>query len=249
MRALLFELTSEFGMLKRPDIRSGKGRHFTYNHIHKVAVLGIIGAVCGYEGYNIHSLRRRLGEEVTYFPEFYDKLKSLKVGIVPNVEYDSFTKDESNFTDTTNFSNSDGTLMVKEQWLRNPSWTIYILLDGSAEEDVENRIIDKFTNKKAVFIPYIGKNDHPATISEVVVSDLSIASSGKIDSLFELAEGIEEDILEQEDEMDYFLKEQLPVKLSKENGNYVHSQMAYTDAEINVERYVCGETGKQVMFV
>lgn len=53
-----------------------------------------------------------------------------------------------------------GNLIVKEQWLENPSWEIYILLDNEEAEKLSKAMI----NKNYVYIPYLGKNDHMADI-------------------------------------------------------------------------------------
>jgi CRISPR-associated protein Cas5h len=49
MKALSFNLSGNFAHFKKPDVNSYA--YFTYSHIHKVALLGIIGAILGLEGY------------------------------------------------------------------------------------------------------------------------------------------------------------------------------------------------------
>ena len=74
MKILKFRLWGETAFFKKPDVNTYL--YFTYSNIHKVALLGIFGAILGYRGYN-----QRTNEED--FPEFYQRLKTLKVGIEP----------------------------------------------------------------------------------------------------------------------------------------------------------------------
>lgn len=46
-----------------------------------------------------------------------------------------------------------GNLIVKEQWLENPIWDIYIMLDCEEAE----KIASALENKQCIFIPYLGK--------------------------------------------------------------------------------------------
>lgn len=66
MRALKFTLSGKNAFFKKPEVNAYF--YFTYGQIHRVALLGILGAIVGYKGY---------GCTGTY-PEFYEKLKDLK---------------------------------------------------------------------------------------------------------------------------------------------------------------------------
>ena len=66
--------------------------------------------------------------------------------------------------------------------LENPIWQIMILDDGSSEY---RQIKDYLENGKAVFVPYLGKNDHFADIKEVKSIELeSHILEDRIHSLF-----------------------------------------------------------------
>ena len=67
MRALKFTLSGKNAFFKKPEVNAYF--YFTYGQIHRVALLGILGAIVGYKGY---------GCTGTY-PEFYEKLKDLNV--------------------------------------------------------------------------------------------------------------------------------------------------------------------------
>jgi CRISPR-associated protein Cas5h len=49
-------------------------------------------------------------------------------------------------------------LIVHEQTLINPTYTVYVLLDDA--EPLEAKLLELLANGKGEFIPYFGKNDH-----------------------------------------------------------------------------------------
>jgi CRISPR-associated protein Cas5h len=120
LKAIKFTLSGETAHFKIPEVNS---INLTYSHIHKVAVLGILGNMIWLGG------RRNKSKDQLY-PEFYDKLKDLQISIVPRKKV--FGKAIKEFTNTTGFANKidakqGTTLMVREQILIKPSWDIYII--------------------------------------------------------------------------------------------------------------------------
>ena len=121
--------------------------YFTYNNIHKPALLGMLGAILGYGGYSQQK------EEDTY-PEYYQRLNEIKVSIVPvNNNYGVFSKKIQVFNNSVGYASFEdgGNLVVREQWLENPCWYIYILDDGSQEY---NKLKEFLLEGKAFYIPY-----------------------------------------------------------------------------------------------
>ena len=117
-----------------------------------------------------------------------------------------------------------GNLIVKEQWLEDPKWDIYILLKG----EIENQIKDNMLNYNFAFVPYLGKNDHMATIENIeVVKDINnINNPKKIDSLYikdYFAFKNTEYNFDEEDKVEdtWKYEEMLPVLLEKNTNMYV----------------------------
>ena len=50
LKTIKFKLSGKFAHFKKPDVNSNV--YFTYSHIHKVALLGIFGAILRLDGYN-----------------------------------------------------------------------------------------------------------------------------------------------------------------------------------------------------
>ncbi len=144
-KLISFTIKSEFGMFKKPDINDKI--FITYNIIHKPYLLGILGAIMGYAGHNQNSDKSKM-------PEYYEKLKDIRVAISPGDKNGGiFKKEFIIFNNTTNGSIAN----ITEQTLINPAYKIYLELDDGNEE--HKKLIDSLENNKAVYLPYMGKNE------------------------------------------------------------------------------------------
>lgn len=233
MDVLKFELGGKTAFFKKPDVNSVL--YFTYGNIHKIALLGIFGAILGYDGYN--KFKYNLDNIKNYnkdYPEFYDKLKDIKIGIEVLNDKAFIPKKVQVFNNSVGYASQEmgGNLIVKEQWLENPKWCVYLILDN----EEANKICDSIVNNKTVFQPYLGKNDHFAEISEVEVfhNVHKIEKINKVHSLcpnkcIEFAIEFEEDESE-EDPFKY--SERLPVALTKETNMYQLESFVYSNMEV-----------------
>ncbi|MEA3490534.1 MAG: type I-B CRISPR-associated protein Cas5 [Campylobacterota bacterium] len=144
-KLISFTIKSEFGMFKKPDINDKI--FVSYNIIHKPYLLGIFGAIMGYDGHNQNRDKSKM-------PEYYDKLKDIRLAIAPSSENGGiFKKEFIIFNNTTNGSISN----ITEQTLVNPAYRIYLELDDENEE--HQKLIDYLKNHRAVYPPYMGKNE------------------------------------------------------------------------------------------
>lgn len=225
MKIIKFKLSGKTAFFKKPEVNTYL--YFSYSQIHKVALLGILGAVQGYKGYN------QMDKEDDY-PEFYSKLRDLKIAIEPLNKEGFIVKKIQYFNNSVGYASKEagGNLIVKEQWLENPAWNIYIKLDS----EEANKISDSLINKKTVYVPYLGKNDHIADISEVeLLEGTSVQEvSTRINSLL-LSNNVKISVDEEEDENDevkFKYEEYLPTGLSKETNQYILEKMIYTNMNI-----------------
>ncbi|MCU7667769.1 type I-B CRISPR-associated protein Cas5b [Bacillus thuringiensis] len=247
MKGIAFELKGDFAFFKKPDVN--QENYFTYSHIHKVALTGILGAIIGLDGYS-QTKRNNSGEE-RIFPEFYQKLKDLRISIVPHGDRGYFSRKIQTFTNTTGFANKRSNLIVKEQWLENPHWTIYLLPSDEMEEGLFDTLADYLINKKAEFIPYLGKNDHYASIINPRWVNISeVGEVSYIQSLFPLSEEIEfdneEDTFDEED--DFFFRENMPTSLQEQTILYNLEPLVYTNMYMeNIEFEHMYETEDKVL--
>lgn len=238
MEAISFEISGKTAIFKKPDVNSYS--YFTYNNIHKPALLGILGAIIGLDGYTklYDSNRKAKEEKIGYndgFPDYYEKLKDLKVSIVPLAKNGYFSKKIQTFNNSVGYASFEqgGNLIVREQWLENPKWQI-IILENETEE--YKKIKEYLLNKKAVYIPYLGKNDHFANIDFVKEINLEISKDfKKIDSIFI------EDHFEIEDSagrriLPFIFRETSPVSLQKDFHFYEYENMIFTNQNLNLKK-------------
>ncbi|MBS7530265.1 type I-B CRISPR-associated protein Cas5 [Hazenella sp. IB182353] len=164
-QAVAFELSGETAFFKKPDVNANV--YFTYSHIPRIALLGLLGAISGYGGYiqQSQSIADEGETEHNRYPEFYQKLHSLRISIVPQGKRGYFPRKIQVFNNGVGYASKEegNNLIIKEQWLEKPHWTIYIENDQS---EVYQKLEDLLCNRQAVFMPYLGKNDHPARIEQ-----------------------------------------------------------------------------------
>jgi len=248
MKIVKFTISGRSAFFKQPDVNTYQ--YFTYGNIHKVAILGILGAIIGYGGYG----QMKKGDEN---PEFYNRLSSLKIGVVPEKKSKGYwLKKLYSFNNSVGYASKEtgGNLIVKQQWIENPSWDIYILLDNVEAEKIKNQL----AQHKCVFIPYLGSNDHPADIKDVEVLEAIPVEEkkGKLDSFFleQGAELLPIDVDEDADEsaeIDQLFEYQefLPVGLEVGTNLYQMRKVKLTNMKV---RYCIDNIfkvdGKTIMF-
>lgn len=246
MKILKFTLSGKSAFFKKPDVNSNL--YFTYGNIHKIALMGLFGAVLGYGGYNSMNMKNILNKNKeknspnTDFPEFYEKLQNLKISIAPNSEKGFISKKVQVFNNSVGYASKEqgGNLIVKEQWLENPSWDIYLMIKDEESEKLSKYIIEH----KAIYTPYLGKNDHCADISKVEIFDenqFEIQKEVKnIDCLylkndFELSmeEDEEWDFSDDDIKETFKYEEKLPISLEKNTNMYILKNFVYTNMNVN----------------
>ncbi|HHV08850.1 MAG TPA: CRISPR-associated protein Cas5 [Clostridiales bacterium] len=263
MKALKFTLKGKTAFFKKPDVNSYF--YFTYGHIHKIALMGVLGAIMGYGGYN-----QQARDENKVFPEFYEKLMHIRVSIVPKLQKQDgqscngqekgilsvaparnavqrgyFNKKIQNFNNTVGYANADGNLIVSEQWLEDPCWDIYLLQQGEVEEAIAKWILDS----KAIFIPYLGKNDHPADIEGAELVELQAADLKEpfhMESLYlkdyfkAYTDTVDDGWVDfrNEEQRSYKYEERLPIALEETTNQYITTPFVFTNGKV-VLKEIC----------
>ncbi|MEF2966295.1 type I-B CRISPR-associated protein Cas5b [Paenibacillus sp. M1] len=243
MRAIRFELRGETAFFKKPDVNSYA--YFTYSHIHKIALFGLLGAIIGLGGYaqqyeknNASSASKKSsGPSLAIYPEFYEVLRYAWVSIVPHGDRGYFAKKIQIFNNTVGYASNEegGVLNVREQWLEHPHWTIYIADHNGLPPGLFDKLADYLLHSKAEYMPYLGKNDHPASITRTAVINLDKPQDKPqfIDSLRagHIASETYGEIKNRQ--MQSYFKEYLPVALNEVNNGYILEQLVFTNHEID----------------
>jgi CRISPR-associated protein Cas5h len=247
MKAVSFRLSGKTACFRKPDVN--QYAYFTYNNIHKPALLGILGSVLGLAGHIQLSNENRRIEEVNKtikkkadkkplndgYPEFYEKLKDFKISITPLAPYGYFSKKIQVFNNSVGYASKEmgGNLIVREQWIEEPQWQIMILED---ESDEYRKLKEYLLSRKSVFVPYLGKNDHPANIDEVEaiheLQDTLFDIDGEyyIDSLFIKAKG-SFGMHRESDDAPFMFQEVSPMRLQKQYHFYEYETLIFTNYE------------------
>ncbi|MDO5337099.1 MAG: type I-B CRISPR-associated protein Cas5b [Eubacteriales bacterium] len=260
MEILRFTLSGKNACFRKPEVNSYG--YFSYGNIHKVALLGLFGAVLGYNGYNQmqdFAKTKKKTELTQSYPEFYEKLKNVKLSILPEKEGKGFiSKKIQIFNNSVGYASKEqgGNLVVKEQWLENPCWEICVLIDSEEAEKIREAIC----NHRCIYYPYLGRNDHPADITRVQVEEAveNDFSVGQLDCLVpkNLVKFVELDEDEEEElELGMFrefkYEEALPCGMDAWTNHYIMKTYVYTNMFVRVQDEVVYELkdGKKILFV
>jgi CRISPR-associated protein Cas5h len=245
MKILKFSLEGKTAFFKKPDVNTYV--YFTYGNIHKISLLGIFGAILGYKGYNQmkndNSLRKsnKKNSEDIVFPEFYSRLQNIKISISPKNKNGFIPKKVQIFNNSVGYASKEqgGNLIIKEQWLENPAWDIYLLVDNEESEKISEYIL----NNKCVYQPYLGKNDHYANIKEAELLEeihiKEVKDIDKIDSLcpkklfeIDLLADEPDDFSDEEIVENFKYEEQLPIGLDENTNMYILENLLYTNMKL-----------------
>lgn len=219
MEILKFTVSGQGASFTRPHFNSIVS---SYSHIHKVALLGMIGAIIGIEKAEEHPKTSKYTFRTA--PDFYLELEDLEVSIVPHKV--SFFSKEDVITDTTGYSNDSSTYVAKYQTLLSPAWDIYIKKSDNPHYETLKEFL---LNGEAVYTPYLGRNHWWATIDNVeVLTGEETFDVETIDSLFP------EINVETEENDDFlvdriYFREFMPVELEEILMQYQEQVLALTN--------------------
>lgn len=259
MEVLRFTLSGKNAFFKKPDVNAYY--YFTYGNIHKVALLGIFGAILGYGGYTQmqnFDKRKKRTEVTEGYPEFYERLKDIKISIVPDKLYEKsvIPRKVQTFNNSVGYASKEqgGNLIVKEQWLELPAWEICLLIDSEEAQKIKESVI----GHKCVYYPYLGKNDHPADISNIRIEQLGSSAErmGQLNCLVpkEKVRTVDLDDDDREEMGIPYSKfkytEALPYQIDSWINNYILETFVYTDdyLEVTDTAVYCLEDGKRIVF-
>lgn len=226
-KLISIDLKADFGFFRKPE--ANNTINLSYNMLHKPALLGILGAIIGLDGY----------QEKGEIPLYYKLLKHLKMGIEPLLhEKGLYQKTTIKYSNTVGYANNGSNYLTEESTLIKPSYRVYLLLE--LENNIEQKLYDYLQNGQAEYLPYFGKNEFAAwwNMETFVDHKFEVSKTGeinkKIETLFlkppsakNSVEDIPFDIFNFEnEESPYFYFERLPIGFDEnlmqyEIGNYV----------------------------
>ncbi len=240
MQIFSIDIVGELALFKKNDANDLV--HVSYNFIHKPVLLGIFGAIIGFQGYSF-ALQ---GEH----PDFYKKLSNLKIAIYP-LYNKPLKKFITGFNNASGMGSDAGTWQIKEQVMMGEPeirYRVYIYNDGSIEQEDFNNLLSKVSTYKTEYPLYFGKNEFFAWYENYqeysatpIKNDVSV-----IDSLVRLGENNDiamikgssfEDFnpLALESNEGYTVYEYLPYDFDK-NGFYIKDIFILTQRKLILKK-------------
>ena len=248
-KLISIDISSLFAFFKKPD--NNEGIIFTYNFIHKPALLGIFGSIIGLKGFyqayekTVRAKKMESSDKIKLL-EYYECLSSLKIGIKPlNSKEGYFHKTIIKYNNSTGHASKEqgGNLIIEEQTIIKPSYRIFVLLEIDNEN--ERNLYINLKNSESVYIPYAGKNDFSLwweNFTEYSFSPYTPDVDFRVDSIF-IKEDIDKTIknFSQKARMNFFdfsqnsnissfiYFEKLPVGYDKNMPYYCFADFVYTN--------------------
>lgn len=243
-RVISVDFYADFGFLKKPD--TNYPMYFTFNMLHKPAVLGILGAIIGEKGfYDEAKLSKSEGKgrnATTAYqrgikPDYYTRLEHLKIGIEPlRSNRGVYIKDSVQYNNGTGFASEEtgGNLIVTEQFLLSPAYRCYIMFDKM--DETEEKVYTYLKHGFAEFLPYLGKNDFSMwwqDFEEYEVNEFYPSQNNDfhISSIFikDVIKDIKVEVMSFDDDNKFAYFENLPVSYNTTLWQYEYNQFAYTN--------------------
>lgn len=174
MEAFKFDIYGKYAFIKNPEINT---KEFSFEHIHKPTILGLLGCILGLKG-------RESCTKDFPFPEYYDKLKDIKVSIVPHSVV--FNKYDDTIINSTGYCNAGESQVIQREILEGVRWTIYLINDNVIDKELWDRLYMMASNHESFYPLYLGSNEYKAKISNVEKVNLDKAFDTEIviNSLF-----------------------------------------------------------------
>lgn len=147
MQAIQIIVEGNWGHFKRPETNNNP---LTHDFITKTALIGMIGAVLGYERAEMKDLFPQLSDDLLYGVELVKPVKKISWG----------------FTSRTAFKSWESGTPKYFEFLKNPSFKILLALkDENKSKDIFNRFADAVKQEEAFFTPVLGWHNCPADLS------------------------------------------------------------------------------------
>lgn len=147
MQAIQIIVEGNWGHFKRPETNNNP---LTHDFITKTALIGMIGAVLGYERSEMKNLFPQLSNDLLYGVELQQPVKKISWG----------------FTSRTAFKPWESGTPKYFEFLKNPSFKILLALkEENTSEEIFTQFAEAVKQEEAIFTPVLGWHNCPADLS------------------------------------------------------------------------------------
>jgi CRISPR-associated protein Cas5h len=147
MQAIQIIVEGNWGHFKRPETNNNP---LTHDFITKTALIGMIGAVLGYEREEMKPLFPQLSDDLLYGVELLQSVKKVSWGFTSRTAFKPWEKGTPKYF----------------EFLKNPSFKILIALkDENKSEHIFTQFANAVKQEEAFFTPVLGWHNCPAGLS------------------------------------------------------------------------------------
>ncbi len=148
MKGFQLEISGNWGHFKRPETNNNPLSH---DLITKTALIGLIGAVLGYERSEMKKLFPQLSDDLLYGVELLNPVKKISWG----------------FTSRTAVNPTAAGNPKYFEFLRNPKFLVSIALKNNRSESLFDSFVGSVKNEETIYTPVLGWHNCPAKLSFV----------------------------------------------------------------------------------
>jgi CRISPR-associated protein Cas5h len=153
MQVIQIIVEGNWGHFKRPETNNNP---LTHDFITKTALIGMIGAVLGYEREEMKPLFPQLSDDLLYGVELVQPVKKISWG----------------FTSRTAFKPWESGTPKYFEFLKNPCFKVIIALKNDNSKNIFDAFCNAVKNEEAIFTPVLGWHNCPANITFVLKSEV-----------------------------------------------------------------------------
>jgi CRISPR-associated protein Cas5h len=146
MKAIQIVIEGNWGHFKRPETNNNP---LTHDFITKTGLIGLIGAVLGYDREDMKPIFPQLSDDLLYGVELINPVK----------------KNSWGFTSRTAFKPWETGTPKYFEILKNPNFKVSIALNMERSKDIFDDFIEAIKKEEAVYTPVLGWHNCPANLS------------------------------------------------------------------------------------
>lgn len=201
MEYIKFTLSGKFAFFRdcyRNDVE------VSYPHIHRPALIGMMGAVLGMRGRESDM-------------QYWSELKSVGTAIIPSAL--KFKTHRDTLTNTTGLSSKEGNQIIHRCLLVDPSWDIY-LKQNHVRDEVWEELKRRLLERDFVYELGLGRKTHFAEVDGVELGKMELIENGEVDNIDSIIYASDVGVIDEIEQRR--LKFTAPVSLKEVAGRWEH---------------------------
>lgn len=163
MKGFQIKIEGNWGHFKRPETNNNPLSH---DFITKTALIGLIGAVLGFDRVEMKGLFPQLSEDLLYGVQLLNPVKKLSWGFTSRTAINPVAPGNPKYF----------------EFLRKPSFKVSVALGESRSENIFENFKQAVKNEESVYTPVLGWHNCPADLSFISEGIFTRVTSGEFES-------------------------------------------------------------------